>query len=60
MISGIQGQMKIAAALKAEGVLSDRVWYAVHTLIAGQSMGKDLTDPFQPMAAPVNQQMAKK
>ena len=52
--------MKIAAALKAEGVLSDRVWYAVHTLIAGQSMGKDLTDPFQPMAAPVNQQKAKK
>lgn len=54
MITGIQSQMKIAMALKAEGVLTDRVWYTVHTLIAGNAISKDLKDPFQPISAPIN------
>ena len=54
-ITGIQSQMRIASALKGEGVLTDRVWYTLHTLIAGQAIGKDLKDPFKPLQDPVNQ-----
>ena len=54
-VSGIQNQMKIACALKQEGVLSDRVWYTLHTLIAGNAMAKDLKDPFKALMDPVNQ-----
>ena len=54
-ITGIQSQMRIASALKGEGVLTDRVWYTLHTLIAGQAIGKDLKDPFKPLMDPVNQ-----
>ena len=54
-ITGIQNQMRIAMGLKAEGVLSDRVWYTLHTLIAGNSIGKDLKDPFKAIMDPVNQ-----
>ena len=51
----LQKQMQIAMALRAEGVLSDRVWYTLHTLIAGNAIGKDLKDPFEPLGAPINQ-----
>jgi hypothetical protein len=47
--------MKIAIGLYNEHVLSDRVWYTLHTLIAGNAIGKDLKDPFQPLMAPINQ-----
>lgn len=29
----LQHQMEIACALRCEGVLSDRVWYTMHTLV---------------------------
>lgn len=51
MITGIQNQMSILTALKLEGVVSDRVHYACHTLIVGNGMGKNLNDPFAPMTA---------
>ena len=54
-ITGIANQMRIAMALRAEGVLSDRVWYTLHTLIAGNAIGKDLKDPFLPLQHPINQ-----
>lgn len=47
--------MKIAIGLYNEHVLSDRVWYTLHTLIAGNAIGKDLKDPFQALQAPINQ-----
>jgi len=43
--------MRVAMALKAEGVLSDRVWYCLHQLIAGNAGTKELNDPFAPMQA---------
>ena len=48
-ITGIANQMNVLMALKAEEVLSDRVWYCLHQLVAGNSVGKDLKDPFAPM-----------
>lgn len=54
-ITGIQNQMRIAIALQNEGVLSDRVWYTLHTLIAGNAIGKDLKDPFAALQDPINQ-----
>merc|ERR1740138_1605924 len=54
-ISGIQSQMRIAMGLRAEGVLTDRVWYTLHTLIAGNAIGKDLKDPFKALQDPINQ-----
>ena len=54
-ITGIANQMRIAQGLKGEGVLSDRVWYTLHTLIAGNAIGKDLKDPFAALQDPVNQ-----
>ena len=50
-ISGIQNQMRILIALKLKGVLSDRVHYTAHTLIAGNAIGKTLNDPFAPLMA---------
>ena len=58
-IMGIQNQMRIAMALKAEGVLTDRVWYTMHTLIAGNAIGKNLKDPFLPLQHPLNIESAK-
>ena len=58
-IQGIQNQMRIAMALKAEGVLTDRVWYTMHTLIAGNAIGKNLKDPFLPLQHPLNIESAK-
>ena len=54
-ITGIQAQMRIAVALNSEGVLSERVWYTLHTLIAGNAVGKDLKDPFKSLQDPINQ-----
>ena len=54
-INGIANQMNIAVALYGEGVLSDRVWYTLHTLIAGNAIGKDLKDPFAALQDPINQ-----
>ena len=54
-IMGLANQMKIYYGLKAEGVLSDRVAYTLHTLIAGNSIGRDLKDPFKALNDPVNQ-----
>lgn len=31
--------------------MSDRVYYTAHTLIAGNSIGKTLNDPFAPLMA---------
>ena len=56
----LQKQMQIAMALRAEGVLSDRVWYTLHTLIAGNAIGKDLKDPFKALQDPINQQQKKR
>ena len=58
--TGIGNQMPIAMALKSEGVLSDRVWYTLHTLIAGNAIGKDLKDPFKALQDPINQQQKKR
>ena len=43
--------LQILSALKIEGVMSDRVYYTAHTLIAGNSIGKTLNDPFAPLMA---------
>ena len=50
---GIGNQMNILFALKAEEVLSDRVWYCVHQLVAGNSGAKDLKDPFAPLGTTI-------
>ena len=59
-IMGIQNQMRIAMALRAEQVLSDRVWYTMHTLIAGNAIGKNLADPFAALQDPINIESMKK
>ena len=55
-MQSIQSQMRIAMALKEEGVLSERVWYTLHTLIAGNNIGKNLEDPFLSPQDPINKQ----
>ena len=59
-INGIANQMKIAMALRGEHVLSDRVWYCLHQLIAGNAVSKNLADPFKALQDPVNVESMKK
>lgn len=47
-ISGIQNQMYIIMALHAEEVFTDRIYYCLHQLVAGNRGTADLKDPFGP------------
>mmetsp|Transcript_39856 Transcript_39856/g.105290 ORF Transcript_39856/g.105290 Transcript_39856/m.105290 type:complete len:123 (+) Transcript_39856:104-472(+) len=47
-IIGIQNQMHIITALKEEEVFTDRVYFCLHQLVAGNRGTKDLKDPFGP------------
>ena len=51
-INGIANQMTIVVALRGEEVLTDRIYYCLHQLVAGNAGTKDLKDPFGPHSQP--------